>query len=313
MRHQRFKEWIPLFVYDELDEDEKFLLEEHLAACTDCRERLTEIRGLRSFAGKKPEVGDQLLEQARRELRINLNARERQADSWFSNWDRSFWLPSLRTALTGAFCLAFGLVLGHFIYKPDLTAESGAILTRPVLRSPVSPGEIAIGSVRFIDVDRADGQVEFTYEAVTPFHFRGSVNDQEAQAILSQVLTDAKNPGNRLRAAGMLGTEQLKQPDAEVKRALIGALKLDENNGVRRQALAALLNFPFDNEIRDTLLFVLMNDANPAMRIAAIDGIKTERFRDPEVLRVLQEKSQTDGNEYIRLRSRAVLEEVNVR
>jgi hypothetical protein len=107
----------------------------------------------------------------------------------------------------------------------------------------------------------------------------------------------------------VFNTDRLKQPDADVKRALITALKMDENNGVRKQALAALQNFPIDNEIRDALLFVLNNDANPAMRIAAIDAIRTERYRDPETLRVLREKVQTDGNEYIRYRSRAVLQE----
>jgi hypothetical protein len=312
MRHQRFREWIPLFVYDELDEDERYLLDQHLTACRACREQLAELRELQAFTGKKAEIGDRLLEQARRELRINLKTRETQPRPWFAGWEWIQWLPSFRTAVTGAVCLALGLVLGLFVERQDPARGEGAILTRPVLRSPVSPGEIAIGSVRFIDADASDDHVEFTYETITPFHFRGSVNNQEAQAILSQVLTDAKNPGIRLRAAGMLGNEQLKQPDADVKRALIGALKLDENNGVRRQALVALLNFPFDDEIRDTLLFVLMNDPNPAMRITAIDGIKTERFRDPEVLRVL-EQSQTDGNEYIRLRSRAVLEEVKIK
>ena len=166
-----------------------------------------------------------------------------------------------------------------------------------------------MGNLRFIDADPSDGNVEFTYEATAPVHVRGNVNDPMVQDVLSEALVDAQNPGVRLRAVSMLNTDKLKQPDADVKRALITALKLDENNGVRKQALAALQNFPFDNEIRDALLFVLNNDSNPAMRIAAIDAIRTERYRDPEVLRVLEEKANTDGNEYIRYRSRAVLQE----
>ena len=37
MRHQNFKEWIPLLAYDELDEDQKYLLDQHLAVCAECR------------------------------------------------------------------------------------------------------------------------------------------------------------------------------------------------------------------------------------------------------------------------------------
>jgi len=174
---------------------------------------------------------------------------------------------------------------------------------------PASPGNISVGNIRFIDADASDGNVEFTYEATAPVHLRGSVNDPLIQGVLSEALTDAQNPGVRLRAASLLNTDQLKQPDADVKRALITALKMDENNGVRKQALAALQNFPFDIEIRDAWLYVLNNDSNPAMRIAAIDAVRTERYRDPEVLRVLEEKMNTDGNEYIRYRSRAVVQE----
>jgi hypothetical protein len=312
MRHQRYKEWIPLLAYDELDEDQKYLLDQHLTVCAECREQLQEIKEIQQAAGSPPEPSDLLLQQARRELRIGIGLRGRQSEQrrWLGGWS-GFWLiPSLRTAVAGAICLALGLTIGHFVYQQPPAGED-SVITKPVVLLPASPGNISIGNIRFIDADASDGTVEFTYEETAPVHLRGSINDPRIQNVLSETLVDAQNPGVRLRAVNVLNTDQLKPPDADVKRALITALKLDENNGVRKQALAALKNFPYDSEIRDALLFVLNNDSNPAMRIAAIDAIRTERYRDPEVLRVLKEKMHTDGNEYIRYRSRAVLQEAN--
>jgi len=309
MRHQKFKEWIPLLAYDELDEDEKYLLDQHLAICAECREQLDEIKEIQQAAGSPREPSETLLQQARRELRIGLRHREPERRGWLGDWNWSWLVPSFRTAVAGTVCLVLGLTGGHLVYRQP-PADDNSLITRPVVRGlPGSPGNISVGNIRFIDADASDGNVEFTYEATAPVHLRGSINDPLIQDVLSEALVDAQNPGVRLRAVSVLNTVQLKQPDADVKRALITALKMDENNGVRKQALAALENFPVDNEIRDALLFVLNNDPNPAMRIAAIDAIRTERYRDPEVLRVLEEKMHTDGNEYIRYRSRAVVQE----
>jgi hypothetical protein len=307
MRHQEIKELIPLLVYDELDQDERFLLEQHLETCEECRAESAELKQALSLAGKPLEVDDRTLAEVRRELRLRLAmAREASRASWLSGWQWSRLVPRLQTAVAGVVCLVIGLTAGYFVYRGQPTP--GAVTLAPDGRGPVS-----IGNVRFIDADPSDGQVEFTYDTVEPMRYRGSVNDRRAREVLSAALVDGQNPGIRLRAADLLTDERLKRPDADVKRALITAVKMDENNGVRKQALQALLNFPFDNDIRDALLFVLSNDPNPALRIAAINGIKTERYRDPEVLRVLENRGRTDGNEYIRLRSGAILEEVTGR
>jgi len=313
MKHTTMKEWIPLLVYDELDKDQVYLLEQHLQTCSDCRKELAELKQALSMAGQKPEIDERILADARRELRIQLAiARQSSRRGWFSGWRWGRLAPSLQTAMAGAVCLVLGLGIGYLMYHggqskgaaTTISSQgSGEILARPV----------SIGNLRFLDADPSDGRVAFTYEEIEPKRYEGSVNDPRVQEVLSAALTDEQNPGIRLRAADLLGTDHLKTPDPAVKQALIGALKMDENNGVRKQAMTALLNFPFDNDVRDALLFVLNNDPNPAMRIAAIDGIKTERYRDPEVLRVLKDKRRTDGNEYIRLRSNAIYEEVTKR
>ena len=314
MKHQTLKEWIPLLVYDELDKDQAYILEQHLEICGECRDKLAELKQALSMAGQRPEINERTLAEARRELRIRLAiARENSRRSWFSGWQWGRLVPSLQTAVAGAVCLVLGLAVSHFYYRDDQQQGSEITTVSQGTGGGVRGGRISIGNLRFIDGDASDGRVAFTYEAIEPMQYEGSVNDPRVQEVLSAALVEEQNPGVRLRAADVLTTDHLKRPDSAVKQALVTALKMDENNGVRKQAMTALLNFPFDDDIRDALLFVLNNDPNPAMRIAAIDGIKTERYRDPEVLRVLEDKRRTDGNEYIRLRSNAIYEEVTKR
>lgn len=304
MKHSQFKEWIPLLGYGELDEDEKYLLQQHLKSCTECTRQLEELNQMQEVLGRRSELSEQVLQSARRELRIRMiSAGERSSASWL--WS---WLPAWQNAVAGALCILLGLGIGYLVFR-DRQAGSGDVVTPILPNRWASVEDAAISNVRFLDADPSDGEVEFSYEATMPVRLKGDVNDEQIQQILSRALVNGQNPGTRLRAVGLLGTDQLKQPDPAVKQALMTALKLDENDGVRKQALTALLNFPFDAEVRDSLLYVLTSDPNPALRIAAIDAIKTERSRDPKVLRVLEERMQTDANEYIRLRSRAVVEE----
>jgi hypothetical protein len=305
MKHSQFKEWIPLLGYGELDEDEKYLLQQHLKSCSECAHQLEELNHLQEMLGRRSEIPDQVLESARRELRIRMLAMsERKSASWF--WS---WLPAWQGALAGGLCILLGLGIGYLLFRGRQDGPPGTLITPSVPNKWASIEDADISNVRFLDADPSDGQVEFSYEATMPVRLKGDVNDERIQQILSRALVNGQNPGTRLRAVGVFNTNQMKQPDPEVKKALITAVKLDENDGVRKQALAALLNFPFDVEVRDSLLYVLTSDPNPALRIAAIDAIKTENSRDPKVLRVLEERMQTDANEYIRVRSRAVVEE----
>ncbi len=305
MKHSQFKEWIPLLGYGELDEDEKYLLQQHLQSCAECVRQLEELNQMQEMLGRRSEMSEQVLESARRELRIRLiSAGERGSASWL--WS---WFPAWQNALAGVLCILLGLGIGYLVFRERQSGPPGPLVT-PVLPNPwASVEHAAISNVRFLDADASDGQVEFSYEATMPVRLKGNVNDEQIQQILSRALVNGQNPGTRLRAVGLLGNEQLTQPDPAVKQALMTALKLDENDGVRKQALTALLNFQFDADVRDSLLYVLTSDPNPALRIAAIDAIKTESSRDPKVLRVLEERMQTDANEYIRVRSRAVVEE----
>ncbi len=172
--------------------------------------------------------------------------------------------------------------------------------------------DVAIDNIRFLSTDQGSGEVRFSFDFVKRYEMKGSLDDQSIQTVLAYALVNSDNPGVRLKTVGMLETSG--KPEKEIERAILRAAKTDDNAGVRRQALLSLKKLPFDNEIRDALLFVLQSDKNPGMRVAAINYLSEKEMRstttktvDPNLLNVLRESSVSDQNKYVRLKAANML------
>jgi len=91
-------------------------------------------------------------------------------------------------------------------------------------------------------------------------------------------------------------------------------LKSDDNAAVRKEALYSLMQFPYDEEIRDGLLNTLSNDKNSGLRVAAINAladIKTKGISLDEVIRkTLNKKADQDDNDFVKIRSASLLKEL---
>ena len=88
-------------------------------------------------------------------------------------------------------------------------------------------------------------------------------------------------------------------------------LKTDENPGVRKEALRALINFTYDDEIRDAILFTLENDDNAANRMLAINALlainsKTQIMNDSIKIKLKNELPNED-NEVVKLKTAKLL------
>ncbi|PIW98772.1 MAG: hypothetical protein COZ80_08815, partial [Ignavibacteria bacterium CG_4_8_14_3_um_filter_37_9] len=96
-----------------------------------------------------------------------------------------------------------------------------------------------------------------------------------------------------------------------VKDALIKAMMYDDNPGVRKEAMHALCNIPFDEKISDAMIYVLQNDKNSGLRIQAINCLNekndVKRLSDPNIKNVLKNRMQEDDNSYIKLRAKTML------
>jgi hypothetical protein len=321
MTHKQYRELLHLSFASELGDEEGGVLAGHLETCENCRREraeLEKLHGLLTLPGMSVEPSDELLEEARRELRVSL----RLEWSRRSVWDRVIeWIdartsPAVRVAFAGATMLVIGMGLGYLLFVPS--GGSHQTNGAPSLAAAgTERGMTRVSNLHFIRQDPANEQVDFTFDMVTPVRVQGSTNDLAVQKVLVQALLNDQNPGARLRTVSTLASqvEQTKLPDREIKTALIQALKGDANVGVRKEALATLEKLPLEQDIKEAFLFVLKHETNPAMRIEVINYLEKPvldgQWTGKDILDVLRERMQSDDNNYIRNRARNVLQEVN--
>ncbi len=73
-----------------------------------------------------------------------------------------------------------------------------------------------------------------------------------------------------------------------MKDAIITVVMTDENPGIRREALKLMKKIPYDEEIKQTYLFILTSDSSSGLRIEALNALiegskKGDRFTDREL------------------------------
>lgn len=315
--HARYDRLVAMLAAGELSEDDRRELDRHIEGCTVCREEVAVHEAMKTLLAARPtiEVTDEMLQEARMELRVRLRV-ERSADGgrmaaqWFTGW---LGRPALRAVALGALMLAIGLGGGYLLFS---SSRSG--VTLPLQTAMLVPGASTGGSqitaVHFVDADASDGEVEIAFQAVKPMRLKGSPDDPAIQKLLAYALVTEPNAGIRLRTVNELTENRKTETDPEIYSALLKVVKYDTNPGVRKQALKAISRLPMDEEIKKALLYVLANDPNEGLRIDAIDALlpaeSDGRPDDKDVLQVLKNRMQNENNNYIRLRTRAALQEV---
>ncbi len=315
--HTKFRELLAEAASGDLSATQRAELEAHAKACASCREELRSIEVLAKLLSDRraESVTDAMLQEARLELRARLRI-ERQAPSrWtpaalFAAWRLR---PALYVPALGVCMMAVGLGLGYLLFGAESNQE-GFRGTTAALVPGVGQGGSQITAVQFIDADASDGEVELAFQAVKPMRLKGRPDDPAIQKLLAYALVTEPNAGIRIRTVNTLTENAHPQTDPEIRFALIQVLQYDTNPGVRKQAMQALAKLPMDADIKHALLYVLANDPNEGLRIGAIDALLPERIEqvpdDSDLLQALKNRMQNENNNYIRLRTKAALQEV---
>jgi hypothetical protein len=296
------KENVTLYVYDELPDDARHELEQHINRCPGCTAELQSMREFKEDASALPhlEVTPNLLASVRMDLQ---EALEGVAPA--SAWRRVFfdpfaWLrqvqfsPALATVI---FIIGFGGGIGTMyrmgINKPDTT------------KAPVTTtSQASISGIKSISQD-PNGQVQIQYDRTTTDKAQGTLNDQNIQDLLLLAARDNVNSGVRMDSIELL-TKQ-KDESGRIREALVFALRYDTNPGVRLKALEGLApQVKSDIRVRNAVLESLLNDNQPGVRSGALHALETVKS-DTSVRAAFEQLAKDDPNQYIRTESQRVL------
>ena len=299
------KENILLYVYNELPDDARYELEQHLGRCTDCTSELKSARKFHAVLSELPveEPTPNLVAASRMRLQEALET-TKQGSFWHRLvFDPAAWLRQVRLApalVAAIFIVGFAGGIGT-TYK--LMGAGGGV-SSIISGVPGQPTESSIAGIQSISQEPGSNQVTIKYNTVSTQETQGSLNDQRIQQLLLFAARNNYNSGVRMDSVDLL----TQQPnDTQVREALVYALRYDSNPGVRLKAIEGLGAYvKSDPRVRDTVLEALMNDSNPGVRTQALHLLEPVRA-DSSVRAVLQRLAENDQNQYIKAQARNML------
>ncbi|HEY3929515.1 MAG TPA: HEAT repeat domain-containing protein [Candidatus Koribacter sp.] len=295
---------LTLYLYNELGDDARHELEQHLVRCTDCA---SEFEATKTFQETMstlpaPEVTPNLLASSRMRLQESLEHAE-QLHGWrrfildpMALLQRMRVAPALAAAI---FIIGFGSGLAVMY---GVHPGSVSIIGHPEVHDMA---KASIGQVRSVEVQPNSDQVSVNYDRVLPEKVQGSASDPKIQELLAYAARNNDNSGVRLDSVGVLAK---KGDDPAARETLTYSLRYDSNPGVRLKALEALEPYVKDDvRVRNAVLEALLNDSNPGVRSGAIHLLEPVKA-DTSVHAALEQLSKEDPNEYIRTESKRLLQ-----
>src|SRR6266513_6230939 len=303
MKCEWVQENILLYVYNELPDDARYELEQHVTRCTDCAAELKATRQFHATLSRHPvdEPSPNLLTSSRMRLQEALETAEQ--GGW---WQRFIFEPAawLRQ-------IQFSPALAAVIFIIGFAGGIGATYkmikgTQPEIARevPTPATESSVTGIQSISQEPGSNQINIKYNTVSTQEAQGSLNDQRIQQLLLFAARNNYNSGVRMDSVDLLTQ---KPDDTHVREVLMYGLRYDANPGVRLKALGALGPYvKNDVRVRDAGLESLMNDSNAGLRIQALHLLETVSA-DSSVRVVLQKLAQNDQSPYIRTQARSVL------
>jgi hypothetical protein len=297
------RENIVLQVYNELEDDARHELEQHVARCADCAAELKSAQEFHAALSQAPmsEPSPSLLAASRMRFQEALETAE-QGGVWRRlAFDPSIWLRQVK----------FSPALASAILILGFTGGVGTtyrVLVRPAQGPTASPAqppaEASITGIRSITQEPGSNQINIKYDTVATEETHGSLNDQRIQQLLLFAARNNYNSGVRMDSVELLTQ---KPSDPQIREELIYALQNDSNPGVRLKSLDALGKFVKDDvKVRDAMLAALVNDSNPGVRTEALRMLEPVKA-DGSVRGVLMTLAAKDQNQYIRSQARTQL------
>ena len=295
-------EWVQqntaLYLYDELADDARHELEQHIRRCHDCAAELAAQQEFQEQMNVLPveEPSASFLAAARMRLQESLETAQ-QNRAWYHRlaFDPMAWMRQVRFSPALAmviFIVGFGGGLGAMY-----SVKGPATATAP-------PVEASISGITSIDKQPGTDNVKVQYDKRLPASVQGSASDPKVQDLLLYAAKSNENSGVRLNSVDVLTS---KADDPRVRETLTYALRYDSNPGVRLMALDGLGSYvKQDIRVRNAVLESLLNDSNLGVRSGALHALEPVRA-DSSVRMALQQLSKEDPSEYIRTESKRVL------
>jgi len=319
------QERIVTAAYGELPDELAHELEQHVAACDECRNEREQIYALKVLADVHPVVEPSPNLIARARLRLDEALDTLPPKRWYERFGERIManFSSLQAAPVAALLLLVAGggagVLGGFEYAQGRAAHTATIAQAAapgevkLQPAPALPELANVAGISSIVRQPNSETVDVSYNQVVPRQVEGSLDDPAIRQLLMMASENAPSTSVRDDSVALLAAEcragHSCQPSG-IREALMVSLRYDKSPKVRQKALEGLEPYVAEDvRVRDAVLEALLNDNDPAVRTEAI-GLLAPVEADMTVRQVLFSVSNSDQDSQIRNVSRQVLSRV---
>jgi len=313
MNCEKAQQNIVLVTYGELPDEDMASLEQHLADCEACNRELKALLAMHEALAYKPMVdpSPNLLAQSRMRLDEELDTIPPHGVFTRLRVNLFSWLGHIQSApALATLLLGIGFLGGNFTYRYQAAHQPK--LPPAIVLSDPTHGTIA--DITGILPTPNTEIVQVAYNRVVPETVQGSLDDPAIRQLLLIGTKAAANNAIRTNSVELLanecrsGHQCLGGPDGAIRNGLMVSLRYDKNPAVRLAALEGLQPYVAqDQRVRDAVLEALMHDSNSEVRTHAVSLLQPVAS-DSSVRRVMRTVSTTDDNPYIRTVSTHALE-----
>src|SRR6202790_4225080 len=255
---------ILFYVYNELEDDARFEVEQHLARCPECATELKAARKFHATLSGMPvaEPTPNLLAASRMRLQEALETTQPGGFWQRVIFEPGTWLRQIRMgpALAAViFIVGFGGGIGATYNFLANRPPTGEIAINDHSNPTPAVEASSVTGIRSVTQEPGSNQVSIKYDTVLTQEAQGSLNDQRIQQLLLFATRNNYNSGVRMDSVDLLTQAP---NDTRVREALLYALRYDSNPGVRLKAIEGLGSYvKNDVRVRDAVLEALVNDS----------------------------------------------------
>ena len=300
------KDNVVFYIYDELADDAKFELEQHVRHCIGCRRELDTALEFKDSMAALPvkEVSPSFLAGNRMQLQEALEHAE-QSRNFLSSFffDLTGWMQQVKLApaLT-AVLLMIGFAGGVGTTYKMMQGRQPLVEVPGGQQPYVDTANVA--GIESITPEANGNQVSIRFNTLQPQTLNGSTDDPRIRQLLLLAARNNRNSGVVLDSLEVLARSPA---DNAVRDTLVYALRYDKNPGVRLKALDGLKGYVKDDvQVRDAVVEALLHDSNAGVRqdaIGLLDSVKA----DSSVRAALTVLAERDQNKFIREQSKRYL------
>jgi hypothetical protein len=311
MEHNKYKEMLILYSYNELEQEERIEIERHILDCASCKNELKELLKIHQVIKNNftEDVDEDTLYESRQELLAGIRLLNRKKMNPQKIWE------FLTTPSTESLRFSYSIAATVLIFVTAYFLLFNSVDVKTTSNEDFSMGEPNVSNLQILNKDVENGEVEISFEQTVPVKLKGNINDIEIQKVLAKSLLDSENPGIRLQTVSAIYSEKRESTTEVLKNALLNAMMYDNNPGVRKVAMNALCLIPFDTEVRDAMIYVLQNDKNSGLRIQAINCLSEKenlkQLSDQNTINALKERMNEDENSYIKIQAKTILTKIS--